>query len=406
MNTRTILTLIASFLAAGGLAKMMAPSRSDESAKARQSTEFKVSDREIEVSPEASQRLKLEVLELKPTVEVVTLHLTGKTSFDWDHVAHVKAQYPGKLMTIGPALGTVVQGPVESPEKKGTFLCTIESIDLGIAKNVYQKAVVQLDLDQETAKRVKELVDARVLADRFQKEADAALRMDEANVEFARQSLFVFSLKEEDLQRIQGEERAERMSYDLSSPISGVIVEKNVTRGEFADSTVNLFTISNTSRMWVWGDVYEKDWDKVKVGQKMAVAIAAFPGRTYETAIDMIAPSLDPTTRGIRVRGKIDNSDGKILKDMYSNLKVKIAEDPGALAAPSEAIVRGLQTDEAYVFVRKSGPGEMGPSTYERRPVRVQMLEGSRVRFLDGVKAGEAVVVNGAGTLFDEMRRK
>ncbi|HVR84126.1 MAG TPA: efflux RND transporter periplasmic adaptor subunit [Planctomycetota bacterium] len=371
-----------------------------------QTREFRVTDQGIEVSPEAAKRLKLETLELKPSTQVMTLHLTGKTSYDWDHVAHVKAQFPGKIMTIGPALGTKVNGPAGDPTGRGTFLCTIESVDLGNAKNAYQKALVQEALDRDSAKRIKELVDQNVLADRFLKEAEAAVRLDEASTEFARQNLFVFGLEESDLKKIPAEERWGRMAYDIESPISGVIAEKNVTRGEYADSTVNLFTIADTRSTWVWGDVYEMDWGKVKVGQKLRVSIAAFPGQTFETTLDMISPALDPVTRGIRIRGTIDNHEGKILKDMYADLTVDIGEDKGALAAPSESIVRGLQAGEAYVFVRKpdqaGGLGDM----YERRQVRFEELEGGKVRFLEGVRAGEALVTVGAGTLFDEIRRK
>lgn len=378
----------------------------DNQSKPSQARDFRVVEQTIEVSSEMAKRLQLETSELKPSSVVVTLHLTGKTSFDGDHVAHVKVQFPGKIMTTGPAVGTAVTGPADAPDRKGTFLGTIESIDLGNAKNTYQKAVVQLDLDQEMARRVKELVDAGVLADRFLKEAEASRRMDEANQEFARHSLFVFGLNERDLEKIPGQERWGRMAYDLTSPVSGIIAEKNVTLGEYTDSTVNLFTIADTRHMWVWGDVYEKDWGKVKVGQKVTVSIAAFPERTYETTIDLIAPALDPITRGIRVRGKIDNQDGKILKDMYSDLKVDIGEDRDALVGPRESVVRGLQTGEAYAFVRKPSPSGSEGQLYERRAVHFEDLEGHRVRFLEGVKPGESLLTVGAGTLYDEMRRK
>jgi cobalt-zinc-cadmium efflux system membrane fusion protein len=309
-------------------------------------------------------------------------------------------------MTIGPALGTLVNGPAGDPTGKGTFLCTIESVDLGNAKNTYQKAQVQEDLDQDSAKRIKELVDQKVLADRFLKEAEAAVRLDEANTEFARQNLFVFGLEEGDLKKIPAEERWGRMAYDIESPISGVIAEKNVTRGEYADSTINLFTVADTRSMWVWGDVYEMDWGKVKVGQKLRVTIAAYPGRIFETTLDMIAPALDPVTRGIRVRGTIDNHEGKILKDMYADLTVDVGVDQKALSAPLESIVRGLQAGEAYVFVRKAEQAGGLGVTYERRQVRFEDLDGGRVRFLEGVQTGEVLVTVGAGTLYDEIRRK
>jgi cobalt-zinc-cadmium efflux system membrane fusion protein len=364
-----------------------------------------VSDQGIELSGPAAARLKLSTLALVPSRQAVTLHLTGKTSFDWDHVAHVKAQFPGKIVATGPALGTAVRGPGDSPGGKGTFLCRVESVDLGNAKNAFLKARVQLNLDTETARRVKELVDEKVLADRFLKEAEASVRLDEAGYEFARQNLLVFGVGPGELEKIPAQERWERIAYDIDSPVSGVVAEKNVTRGEVADSSVNLFTIADTRRLWVWGDVYEMDWGKVKVGQRLRVWVGA-TGKAYGTVIDLVAPALDPATRGIRVRGTIDNPDGKILNAMYADLTVIVGEDPDALTAPAESVVRGIDGAETYLFVRRPGTVPGGGEAYELRPVRVEDLEDSRVRLLSGVQAGESIVTTGAAALYDEMRRK
>jgi multidrug efflux pump subunit AcrA (membrane-fusion protein) len=403
VEKRFLVSLMAFALSIAGVAMLVGSQSGPPEPKSR---DFTITGQEIEISPAAAHRIKLAVVELKLAPEPVVLHITGKTALNLERVVHIKPQFPGKLMTIGPALGSEVKGPEGPAGSRGTFLCTVESVDLGNAKNAYQKASTQLGLDVDTMNKIQELVDAKVLADRFLKEAKAAVTKDQADVEVARQNLFVFGVREEELQRIPGQERWERMAYDLSSPISGLIVEKNVTRGEYADSTVNLFTIANTSTLWVWGDVYEKDWEKVKAGQKIKVQIAAYPDRSYEAKLDMISPALDPVTRGIRVRGTLENPDGKILADMYCNLLVTVGEGVNSLVAPAEAVVRGLQADEAYVFVRKSPAQEGGGATFERRSVRVEEIDPTRVRILEGAKAGAVVVTKGAPTLYDEMRRK
>ena len=165
-------------LAAGaGIAAARSPGGNAVGDRSRD-RDVRVLDQGIQVSETAAARMKLATLALVPSRQAVTLHLTGKTSFDWDHVAHVKAQFPGKIVAAGPALGTAVRGPDDSGGGKGTFLCRIESVDLGNAKNAFLKSLVQLSLDTETARRVKELVDENVLADRFLKDAEASVRIE------------------------------------------------------------------------------------------------------------------------------------------------------------------------------------------------------------------------------------
>jgi cobalt-zinc-cadmium efflux system membrane fusion protein len=384
----------------GGVAIVI--SRADDGGPAATAKGSKVKDQTIEVSAESAKRMQLEVLEVKPQDVPVLLRLTGRTGLDLERVAHVKAQYPGKIVAIGPQLGTEVRGPGSPAGQKATFLCTVESVDLGNAKNAYQKAVVQLKLDEDSLVRTKELVDRKVLAEKFLLDAQVAVTKDQADVEAARQNLFVFGINKGDLDGIVKQIAQERMAYDIYSPASGIITEKNVTRGEFADNTVNLFTIADTTTLWVWGDVYERDWPRVQVGQKMKIVLAAYPDLPLESSIDLISPQLDAATRSIRVRGRIPNADRRLLADMYGTLRVTIDEGKGSILVPTDAVVQKLEN--AYVFVRKSS-GQDGSALFEKREVQVMTGDESRTRVTRGLSAGETVVTRGVLNLFDEMSR-
>ncbi|HLY75476.1 MAG TPA: efflux RND transporter periplasmic adaptor subunit, partial [Planctomycetota bacterium] len=178
---------------------------------------------------------------------------------------------------------------------------------------------------------------------------------------------------------------------------------KNVTRGELADPTVNLFTIADTSTLWVWGDVYERDWQKVRVGQKVHVRIAAFPSLPVECTVDFISPQLDVATRSIRIRGTIDNHDRRLLADMYGMLLVTIDEGRNSIIVPAEAIVRKLQT--SYALVRTRGPGGDKAGTFEKREVAVETVDQERLRVTKGLAAGDVIVSRGTLGLYQEMER-
>jgi RND family efflux transporter MFP subunit len=354
----------------------------------------------IRIPGPAARRIGLETLEVRPVDEPAVSRFTARTGFNLERTTHVKAQFPGRIMDIGPALGSKVAGP--GALTPATLLCVVESVDLGNAKNAYQRARVQLELDEETLDRTRQMVAEKVLGPKFLLDAEAAVRKDLADLEAARQNLYVFGVKEGDLDRVFKETRTERMAYEITAPLSGSIAEKNVTRGEYADNSVNLFTIADTSTMWVWGWVYEKDWGKVKAGQKMKVKLAAYPDRLFDSVVEFVSPEIDVATRSIMVRGSVDNSQGQILADMYGTLLVTVDEGKDSLLVPSDAVVRDLKADQVYVFIRRDA-GTAREGLFERVPVDVKAVDAGRFRVTKGLRPGEWVVTRGALNLFEEM---
>jgi RND family efflux transporter MFP subunit len=362
--------------------------------------EFKVDGDSIDVSAKAVARMGIETGKVETRDEPVRLRLTARTGLDMEHVTHVHTQFPGRIMDVGPQLGSIVHGP-ETAGGDPTTLCVIESIDLTSAKSDYLKFKVQLALDDDTLRRTQELVATKVLGEKALLDAQSTVKKDNADLEAARQKLLVFGLTDSDVAKIEKQQGRERESYDIQSPCSGTITEKNVTRGEVADTSLNLFTIADTSRLWVWGDVYERDWQRVHVGQRMSVVLAAFPNLPLESRVDFVSPSLDPTTRSIRIRGTLDNREGRLLSDMYGTMSVTVDDGRNSIVIPSSSVVHKLEASYVFVQVSTSGLG----TRYERRPVAAETVDESRMRVTSGLKVGETVVQRGALALFDEMRR-
>jgi cobalt-zinc-cadmium efflux system membrane fusion protein len=401
---------------------------------------FKVTGQTIGVPASAARTMGLETLTTSPRRVPVTLRLTGRTGLDTETVTHIRGQFPGRVLDIGPALGSIVHGPEDADQFGGapTVMCVVESTDLAQAKSDYLKAKVTLEVDEDGLKRTKELVDAKVLADKFLLDAQSAVKKDQADYDATRQKLLVFGLKDADLPLIDKQQGRQRMVYSIPCPKSGVITEKNVTRGELADPTVNLFTIADLSKIWIWGDVYERDRRRVKEGQKMTVIVASHPDEPRECTVEWVSPVLDANTRSIRIRGSLDNRDGRLLADMYCTILLQIEDPKDSILLPSDAVVR--REDAAFVFVRTTAAAD-GSATYERRAVKVEpvgsgigfestpvaaaatapaatadaarSVEGRRARppevfrVLEGLSAtgGDVVVIRGALGLTSEMEQ-
>jgi len=384
---------------------------------------YKLDNDTIEVNDDASRVAGVTEMTVESRDVPVTLTLTGRTGLDLDSVTHVHAQFGGKVINVGPELGARVKGP---GEKGGpTVLCVIESNDLAQAKANWISSEVTLKLDEDALTRTEELVKSTVLAPKFLIDAQSAVTKDKAAVEAARQQLLIFGLTQKEIDDIANQVGRQRMDYIITSPRTGVIAEKGVAGGEIADPTVNLFTIADTSFMWVWGDVYERDLRWIKVGQPLKVFFTSEPDRARECKIEWISPSLDPNTHSIRVRATLDNKDGRLLADMYGTMVVTVDPGKNAIVIPSDAVVR--HDEDTYVFV-KAGR-EAGKTRYRRTAVKIEPVsvgfvasgaaassaigtaahnsgdsqESGALRVVEGLKGDQVIVRSGALGLDNEM---
>ena len=98
----------------------------------------------------------------------------------------------------------------------------------------------------------------------------------------------------------------------MVSPIDGVVVERDVVSGNFYDQKDILLTLSPMDQLWVWGNVFESDQDKVHIGQKWEIVLP-FTNEKFEGKVESIANGVDPETRTLRIRASIPNP-GKTLK--------------------------------------------------------------------------------------------
>ena len=287
-------------------------------------------------------------------------------------------KFGGKVTAVGPELGARVKGPGEAGGP--TVLCVIESNDLAQAKANWIQASVQLKLDEDALERTRELVKSTVLAPKFLIDAESAVTKDRAALEAARQQLLIFGLSQKEIDDVKNQVGRQRMDYVITSPRSGVIAEKGVAGGEIADPTINLFTVADTSTMWVWGDVYERDLHWIKIGQPVKVFFTSEPDRARDCRIEWISPSLDPNTHSIRVRARLDNTDGHLLADMYGTMVVTIQEGKNSIVVPSDAVVR--KRADAFVFVQSGSTG--GITSYQRRAVKVEPVDAGFGRIQAG----------------------
>ena len=171
----------------------------------------------------------------------------------------------------------------------------------------------------------------------------------------------------------------------LHAPASGIVVEKNVVRGQAIESGQSLYTIANLSEVWVEAELREADAGTVREGSGATVELAAFPGRPFTGRVEYVYPTLAETSRTLKARIALANSEGRLKPGMYATVRITT---PGrtALTAPASAIVR--TGERTMVFV------DMGGGRLMPHDVETGRSGSEYVEVLAGVEPGQRVVTS------------
>jgi len=189
----------------------------------------------------------------------------------------------------------------------------------------------------------------------------------------------------------------------LASPISGVIVDRHLTRGELVNTDTRLYTIADLSNVWVMGRAYEREIRFLKRGQKTTVRLDAFPGTFFEGEVDYVASQLDTDTRTVEIRVVLPNPGNRIRAGMFATVVVHVgnqkdsAERMGMLV-PTAALQR---IKNGFVVFHATGPGEY-------KLVAVQVLRKSRqfAEVTGAISVGDKVAVGDTFVLKSEVGKE
>ncbi len=158
---------------------------------------------------------------------------------------------------------------------------------------------------------------------------------------------------------------------------------------------MELFTITDLSRVWVEADFYEYEAGLLRLGQEAAVTLPYDAARVLSGRVAYIYPTLAAESRTLRVRFEFANPKLDLKPGMFANVEIRL--DPGeGLLVPDSAV---MDTGERQVvFVEKGG------GMFEPREVKVGVRSGGKAQVLAGLAEGEQVVIRANFLLDSESR--
>ena len=183
--------------------------------------------------------------------------------------------------------------------------------------------------------------------------------------------------------------------FPIYATVSGTVSEKLVAQGEVVKKGQPLFKIINLNTVWANFDVYEKQINRFKKGQEIAVIANAYPNKIYKGKVDFIGPILNSNTRTVTLRVVLTNKKGMFKPGMFVEGEIKTinSKTTEVIVIPSSAVLWTGKRSVAYLKVTTN------ESVFEIREITLGNKNGSTYEVLSGLNTGDEIVTNGTFTV-------
>ena len=329
----------------------------------------------------------LQTVKVESQSSPLVLELLGTTAHDPDSLVKVRPRFDSLVSKVHATLGQTV--------RKGAPLIDLYSAQLAEAKSVYEAKFAQWDHDRRQLERHRELIQQKAIANKQYLDTVNDERKSNLEYKLARDKLLVYGLVDADIEKIPREDGSQKARMTLHASSDGVVIARDAVPGNLYDVASTLMVIAPLDHLWVWGNVYENDIDKVKLGQVMEVQFPYLDEKIMGK-VEYISNRVDPGTHAIRVRASIPNPEGRLKADMLVRTMLEIPPDPGWIGVPRVAMVTADGGN--YVFVRKGGAA----GSYERHSVKIVQEKDDRVVVRGGLEP-DSVVVTTASLLLAQI---
>ena len=351
----------------------------------------------------------IEVEIVQPTNIEGAIKATGKVLVMENKTATIGPVHEGRIVNLYAGQGSVV--------RKGQRLAELESADIDEAEADYLKALsdlanaertsaAEVKFQQATYDRTKLLVEKEITPAKNLQQAEHDLDVAKANqtssvesakvaVSNARRHLQILGMTDAAIDSLAKKSNVGPSVFPLNSPISGTVVERNGTIGATVGSDANLFKIIDLSRVWIDANVFEKDLERVRIGQLVNIKVPAFPDATFTGRVILISTTIDPDTRTVQVRTEVANPDGQLKPDMFANVEIVTAGRRQAISVPLAAVLD--EGGRSVVFIADG-------NNYTKKEVTLGLKSDDRVEIVQGLNAGDKVVTKGNYLLMEQSK--
>jgi multidrug efflux pump subunit AcrA (membrane-fusion protein) len=310
----------------------------------------------IQLTPERRQLIGLQIATVEEKELSSLIQTTGMVEPDEQLEGYVQTRFAGWIRQV-------FVNQTYQFVRKGQPLFTIYSPDLVATENEY---LIALGAGR------------RLGGSSIESVASGAQSLTAAALD----RLKLFGVPAREIARLQSEGTT-RDALEIDSPMTGYVVERNALPNMYAQPDTKLYSITTLSNIWIYAAVFQNQLGQVKVGDRVAVTVDAYPGHTFDGRVDFIWEAMDPNTRTARVRCSFTNPERLLKLGMY--VAVAITPNLGrGLVIPDSGVFR---TGTHNVVFIDCGNGYLTPTEVELGPHLDQSFQ-----VLKGLQAGQRIV--------------
>lgn len=205
-----------------------------------------------------------------------------------------------------------------------------------------------------------------------------------------------------DLERARAqlaETEARLANKRIEAPFAGTIGIRRVDVGDYVSPGTVIATLQDHSELEIDFTVPGRHAPRLRAGLAVSVRVDSFPERAFSAVVTSIDARIDPNTRNVLLRARLDEVDG-LLPGMFAVLELDLGGRQPVITVPETAMTYALQGNTVYVIE----PTDDGQLTAMPNVVRAGRVKDGRVAVLEGLAEGDRVVTVGQNKLYRGVR--
>ena len=320
---------------------------------------------------------KLKTAVIKSSDHQLEMFSTGTVRAIPNFYAEIAPPFSGRVTKVYLKLGMKTQ--------PGTPLFEMASSDFSEVQKSLLQAKSELKSARSNLQRQQDLHAHGVAALRDLEDAQTLFDMQQQEYDNAAASLRIFGVNPENFSLGQ--------NLVVRSPIAGEVIANDVVMGQYIkDDDEPHAKIAQLNKVWVVGEVKEKDLGFIAQLDEAKISLSAYPDKEIAGKIYHIDEIVDENTRSVQVLIECDNEESLLKPGMYVSVKF-VDTSRKTLLIPAKSVLQ--YNDKSFVYV------EVSKGNYLQRFVETGVSVEDNIIVLSGLAENESIVTEGAFYLLD-----